>query len=57
MLCQGGHATVACMPCGNSVGALPTHEWRRWRLGVHVAAAVARLERLSPGIMTASGSA
>jgi hypothetical protein len=57
MPCQGGQAVVACVPCGNNVGTLPAHEWRRWRLGVHIAPASACLKRLGPGIATASGSA
>jgi hypothetical protein len=57
MSCQGGHAVAACVPCGNSAGALPAHERTRRRLGVHAATADPCLERLGPSIAAASGSA
>jgi hypothetical protein len=57
MSCQAGHAAVACVPCGNSIGDLPTHERTRRCLGVHAAAACTCLERLGSSIATASGSA
>jgi hypothetical protein len=48
---------VACVPCGNSAGALPMHKRTRRCLGIHAAAAGAYLERLDPSITVASGSA